>query len=55
MTAQPQSHWCLVRRNDGLYTVLDIGLENMILGKLALDIGREPYTRQSACLPQQGV
>lgn len=44
LSAETQGHGRLVRRDDGLDTVRDIRLQNVILGELALEVGRQPDT-----------
>jgi hypothetical protein len=43
--------WC----NNGLDTVLDAGLQNVVLRELALEVGGQPYPRQRACLRQESL
>ena len=45
----------MVRCNNGLDTVLDAGLQNVVLRELALEIGGQPYSRQRACLRQESL
>ena len=53
LTTQSQSHRRLVRRYDGLHAVCDIGLEDVIFRKLALEVGREPHASQRPAALQQ--
>jgi len=41
--------------HNGLDTVLDAGLQNVVLRELALEIGGQPYSRQRACLRQESL
>lgn len=46
LAAQAQSHWGLALVDDGIDARLDVGLENVAFGELALEVGGEPDSSQ---------
>lgn len=53
LSTQSQGHGRLVRRDDGLDAVCDIGLEDMVLGELALEVGGEPDAGERPALLEE--
>lgn len=53
LTAQAESHGGLVWCDDGLNAVGDIGLENVVFGQLALEVGRHPDAGERPALLEQ--
>jgi hypothetical protein len=55
LTAQTQGYRGLTRRDNGVYTVGDIGLQNVFLGELALEVGRKPDAGERPTLLEQSL
>ena len=55
LSTQSQCHGRLVGRDNGFDTVGDIGLENVILGELTLQVGREPDAGEWPALLEEGL
>lgn len=53
LSTQTQGHRRLVRGDDGLDAVCDIGLEDMVLGQLALQVGRQPDAGERPALLEE--
>lgn len=46
LACHPQSHGSLCRHNDLLHALGEVRLQNMLLGQLALQVGRQPDAGQ---------
>lgn len=46
LAGQPQRHWCLAGCDDLLDTLGEVGLQDVLLGQLALQVGRQPDAGQ---------
>lgn len=55
LAAQSQRHRRLVGLDNGLDTVFDVGLQNVVLRELALQVRRQPYSGKGPCLRQKGL
>lgn len=55
LAAQTEGHWSLALVDNGMDAGLDVGLENVALGELALKVGGEPDTSQRAGLGQESL